>query len=118
MSESTTCPCCGNAVKTDLPLVDLNTNCISFRGETIRLGPSRAEMMALLTRQYPETVPHDKLIRGMWHYSGEPQEPSKVVQVQLCRTRKLLAAWGFGLRTVRNVGVRLERLNQQSEIAA
>lgn len=105
----TTCPCCGSVTGTRLPIVDLNTNTVAWGDKATKLFPIQAEILHLLVRRFPGTVPYDTVISRVWGVD-EPANGAEVsMKVHLCGMRRRLekADIRFKIKTVWGEGYRL-----------
>lgn len=102
---TTTCPCCGNAVQVDKPLVSLDTNTISWKGQTraVTAGAQTTIVDRLVTRT-PGAVSFDALVEAIWGFNDPPETANKVIAVQVCKLRKTLAPLGIEVRNAHNLG--------------
>lgn len=104
----TTCPCCGSVMETKVPVVDLNTNVISWGGKTTKLRPVGAELMAMLVRRSLGIVTFDTLMNGIWG-DNEPTDAYAALKVHLSHIRKALGPdSGIRIHNQPGVGYRLE----------
>ena len=91
------CPCCGQPVTVDRPLVDLPTNLIKFRGRELLLHPRGAEIADVLAGAYPAGVTKDDLIRRVW--GPHPPRHEHKVNEHVGRLRWGLAPVGLTVTT-------------------
>ena len=103
---TTTCPCCGGFVRADRPLVDLNSNSVSFRGQTVKLEPQETELLSLIAGSYPAPTHRDRIISRMWG-TLEPDYAYNIVSVRIGRLRKKIKHLGLTLEPVHSFGPRL-----------
>jgi DNA-binding winged helix-turn-helix (wHTH) protein len=93
------CPCCGGKVdEGKLPIVDLNTNRMSWRGTVTRLQATHAELLFALVACYPRYASHDYLISSMWgDHATEAGDPLMALRVLLSGLRRMLKPTGFSI---------------------
>lgn len=103
----TACPCCGAEVRADKPIVDLNTNTVTFNGRSAKLQPQEAEILSVIAARHPATVSRDYLIRRIWG-ALEPDNARNNISVRVTFMRKKLAPLGLGIKTVWRTGLRLD----------
>lgn len=101
-----TCPCCGQNMRVDRPLLDLNNNVLVFRDNAVKLGPQPAELAAILLEAYPRTVPRGVIIERLWGVR-EPAFADNIVRINTCRLRKKLAPLGISVEALPKIGLRL-----------
>jgi DNA-binding response OmpR family regulator len=107
-SNSTTsvCPCCGAELKNQRPHVDLNSNVFVFRGQSLSLSPTQAELMETLCRRSPGIVAHDTIIRHVWG-RDEPADPRKNIHIHVHNLQPKLKPFGVSIVNVLDVGYRV-----------
>lgn len=91
------CPCCGSAMKGKRPVLDLNTNTISFRG-TAHLTPMQAEIASLFCDQFNRYIDTSTLISRVYGYGVEPERSAAVMSVQICKMNPTLAKIGLRIK--------------------
>lgn len=72
-------------------------------GRAIRLSPQKAVILGMLLKQFGKPVHKDRIIFAIWQ-DDEPEDAKKVLEVQMCGIRKLIAGtrlqisghYGFG----------------------
>lgn len=110
------CPCCGSGI--DAPVaVDLNTNTLSTRGETVRLTAREAEIMSILAKAYPAAATYQKIFAGLYGAGGGPDDPLNSLSVMLVRLRRLLAPLGISILTQHGKSLRLETPSKSQSAA-
>lgn len=102
----TTCPCCGGTVNAKLPLVDLNTNVISWNDQTKKVGGTAAELMSIFANRYPAIADYDFLIDRLWG-AGEPPDASNTLKSHICHLRRAVKPLGLKIENVWGTGYRL-----------
>lgn len=88
------CPCCGSKVNRETPIVDLNTNSISFNG-VVKLTPAEAEIASVMAEGFERFVKTSRLISAVYGLGNEPDSAARVISVHLCRMRIKLARIGL-----------------------
>lgn len=108
--NATTCPCCGTLVTAKIPIVDLNTNTVSWRGHSLKMRPQQVEIMHVLARKFPHIATREAIINALWAPDTQPDTGNKVIDVHICRIRKMLAGTGMSVDVVwgRGYVLRLE----------
>lgn len=104
----TPCPCCGAETDTALPLVDLNSNTVAWRGRTIRVPGRVAEIVHVLVEIHPRFADADFLRARIWGPNNEVT--IKNLSVALSKTRAAMKPLGFSIDTVMSRGWRIEPL--------
>lgn len=97
----TTCPCCGGTVDRKLPIVDLDTNVVSYGAFSKRLRPTQIEFLHALVRRAPGLVSKEAMLDAVY---GIAWPDSKALDVHLSCMRKALRGspihitthWGRG----------------------
>lgn len=102
----TRCPCCGHAAESARPLVDLDRNVISFRGDQARVRPKVAEFMRVLSDHHPAAVPHSRLIAKVWG-GTEPESSESCVRLLAYQARRAMGGWPVSVNGSRARGYRL-----------
>jgi len=82
----------------------------SIGGTELPLAPREFDLLSFFVAQAGEVVSRESLAREVWGETGRPAALANVIDVQVGRLRRKLAAAGAGerLRTVRGVGFRFE----------
>lgn len=106
---NTECPCCRQRVETKLPIVDLNTNTLSFGDTHVHLSPQKAEILTVLLERFPAAVSHDTLIRRVWGIT-EPEKPLIILKTLKCALCRVLRKIGYDIVNTPHVGYKLEKL--------
>ncbi len=79
---------------TRLPIVDLNTNTVSWAGKATKLPPLQVDLMSILVADFPRISTRDRLIERTW--GGNPPN-DKTLDVHICKLRKALRPMGWRL---------------------
>lgn len=103
----TICPCCKSAISVKIPIVDLNTNTVSWQGKSTKLRPCGAELLSLLARRSPGMVSHEQIIIHLWG-DDEGEDAMATVKVHMCHLRKSVAPMGIGITSIWGSGYKLE----------
>lgn len=103
----TICPCCKSAISVKIPIVDLNTNTVSWQGKSTKLTPKQAELTTLLLNKFPGAETHRKIEQGMWGM-GEMVEANNLIKVFVTQLRHKLQPLNITVLNVRGYGYRLE----------
>lgn len=104
---TTSCPCCGQALK-DLPLkVSLEFNTIICGDVALEVTPKECEIVFVLQKSWPHTTSQRKLMEQVW--GGLPVDDVSMRNM-VYNTRKQVNKIGYTIRAVRSRGYRLERL--------
>lgn len=104
----TACPCCGNKIEQKLPLVDLNTNTISFGEHVVPLQPQIAEFTHAVVERFPGVASYDYIAASLWGIK-EPGNAADVIKVQACKVRRVFRKIGFDMQTFHGRGFKLEK---------
>ena len=62
----TVCPTCKQAVAVDLPVVDLNTNEVSYGGVTQKMSGTQVEVLAAIMVRFPRTATYHEIAKDVW----------------------------------------------------
>lgn len=92
------CPCCGSRVNRKTPIVDLNTNSISFGG-TVKLTPAQAEIAHVMADGFEKFISTERLISAVYGMGNEPDCPDRVISVHICNMRPKLARVGLAIES-------------------
>lgn len=103
----TTCPCCGSIMETKVPVVDLNTNTVSWRGKTTKLRARETEFLSILVARYPGLVTFNNFVDSVWGVNATDGVDA-CVTVTACNTRNKLLSSGIAVTSVYGKGYRLE----------
>jgi DNA-binding response OmpR family regulator len=101
----TLCPCCGSRCESRLPIVDLNTNIVSFGERTIRAHPRAIEILYAMERKHPGTTSLDDLRYMVW--TGDEYVSDNNIRTWVWHARNAAESVGFQITTVHGVGYRL-----------
>jgi DNA-binding winged helix-turn-helix (wHTH) protein len=104
--KKTTCPCCGTSIDAKIPIVDLDTNTISWRGKSVKVSAQKAELMYGLVRAYPGVLRRDAAIIALWG-GCEKSDPMSHLSVLTCHLRKALEPIGLSVSAVYGIGHQL-----------
>lgn len=104
----TACPCCGNKIEQKLPLVDLDTNTISFGDEKARLTPQLAEFAYAVIKRSPGVASYDYIAASLWGVH-EPMHPMPAIKTRAWALRRVLRKFGFDMRAFHGRGFKLEK---------
>lgn len=105
---NTPCPCCGQSVEVVRPIIDLQTNTISFGDEKLEIMPRCCVVFAyLILTKWPKTVLFDDLRFGMWG-NQEPNGWRQGLGTYAHLARPYLRHFGITIVTARGVGYRAE----------
>lgn len=111
------CPCCNALVDTDKILVDLNTNAISYGGQTAIVNAKTAEMAAVLAAGSPNAVGFDALISGMWGAFGKRKNKRKLLGSYALFLRNAIRPLRLELYCIRGLGYRLVEAQEERGVA-
>lgn len=104
----TSCPCCGQSIGVVRPIIDLQTNTISYGDEKLEIMPRCCVVFAyLILTKWPKTVPFDDLRFGMWG-NQEPKGWRYGIPSYAHFARPYLRHFGIAIRAVHGVGYRAE----------
>jgi DNA-binding winged helix-turn-helix (wHTH) protein len=98
------CPCCFQRIPNTQLLVDLNTNTITFNGQTVPVANRSAEIVFALNEKYPAIMSHRALKKVLYGHVRENMSLSS----NMVRARNVLAPFGIGIVTVRRLGFKLD----------
>lgn len=93
----TICPCCKSAILVKIPIVDLNTNTVSWQGKSTKLTPQQACITHVLVQRFPGAVAINGFISRVWG-SMEPEDAAGVMRVRACQIRKKLRPMGWNIK--------------------
>jgi hypothetical protein len=65
-STITRCTCCNGEIKIDRPLVDLDSNLVSYHGHLWRVTPSMAVFLHTITQAWPRPASYYKIGVDLW----------------------------------------------------
>lgn len=108
-NSATTCPCCGTKVERDKPLVDLNSNTVSFHGAA-RVTPLTAEMIFVLAKDFERFVPLERIVTRVYGGRDDVETPANIIRVMRSRAKHALAEAGLKIESQYGVGYRLVSL--------
>lgn len=108
--NTTTCPCCGTRIEAKIPIVDLNTNTVSWRGHGLKMRPQQVEIFHVLARKFPHIATREAIVNALWAPDTQPDTGMKAIDVHMCAIRKLLVGTGMSVDVVwgRGYVLRLE----------
>lgn len=105
--QLTTCPCCATQVKVVKPLIDINTNTVSWQGATRTLEPQQVDILHTIVDAYPDIATHEKLIRALWAAEAQPLNAKNVIYLRTGQLRRLLQGMGLRIENTNKRGFRL-----------
>ena len=100
------CTCCGAVVPDDKLLVDLNTNQISYGGQSVSVSGRAIELAAVLAERSPSVVARELLAERVFG-ANEPSDASNTLTQHAHILRKAISPLGWRVLTVVNRGYRL-----------
>lgn len=115
---STACPCCGQAVDTDLPIVDGRD--VSFGGVTVRITKTHARIIQVLVDCYPRVASYGHILERIYDFGrNEPPGAADTLKVQMLKMRRHLEACSmpFQIETVWGEGLQLKLPEKQRRAA-
>ncbi len=106
--SKTKCPCCGGNIRVNRPLVDLNTNTLTYGKWVVTLRPIHAEIASILVDAWPLTARTDRIVRGAWGDS-DTRESDKLahLRVAISQLRSKLKETGMGVEVLYGSGYRI-----------
>lgn len=105
------CPCCGNPIEKQLPFwVDSDKSAIYVGGKSTHLPKGQAIIAKALADKYPSAARKSFLIDSLYNddIDGGPEEPGRVLAVQICHLRKILKPIGISIQPIWGGGWYLE----------
>ena len=106
-SLAVTCPTCGSVTHRDRPLVDLNTNTVTYRGATREVRPPQVvELIYILNERWPRAVSYIAIADAMWGYNV-PTQMRAGIATHVCWARKELKPFGIGIQIESGRGYRM-----------
>lgn len=110
MTDTRTCPCCGQSAPPDDGVtVSLTENRLFYREHSIHLSARLAELAYILAKRMPETVVTGSIIQQLWG-DCEGDFADTNVKVAVCQLRKVLQPIGLQIITTWGKGYRLAAL--------
>ncbi|MCW7544875.1 winged helix-turn-helix domain-containing protein [Aurantimonas litoralis] len=104
-----TCPCCGAKVSPIDLVMDESTGIVMHEGVTVRLPAQQFRLLKALLDAYPRTLTKDTLLSAVATGPNPDDWPEpKLVDVLVCRVRKLIDPMGLVIATQWGVGYHLE----------
>ena len=100
------CPCCGNVVKNQNFIIDLNTNKLTYNGEQIRIPKQIAVLFHMLSEKFPSALRTADLFFGLYGYTKESGYGS--IRTLVSNARKIGYKLNFTIETVNGVGYLLK----------
>ncbi len=92
------CPCCKQPFpKTEVPIVDLNSNKATYEGLTWHLTPKMAEMLHILTENYPKFVEINDLNIGLYGHASDISKGRGSIAVYAMHLRDSLNPVGWNI---------------------
>lgn len=104
--QTTVCPCCGQGVIVNRPLINLDLNVISFNGRIAVLTGREAEIVFVLAREMPHSVSHAKLEDAVWG-PHRGLMARNLVSVMMTHVRPKLVPLNLRIVTIHGRGYRL-----------
>ena len=101
----TLCPLCGSIVQTKKPLVDLNTNTISFRGKIVQVQAKIAELASILIDAAPNRVHVERLMYRL--YGASSPSSDNIIRVYMRSLRRAVKPLGVQIDVIRGYGYRV-----------
>lgn len=108
-----TCPTCGTPYDAEVLRVDLNRNIIITRKGWRKLQPRQAEIMAVLSRHFPEMAEYGDIFIGIYGHGDEPENADHILRVYIARLRGILKPLGWRIVSVWGRGYRLEKSGER-----
>lgn len=102
----THCPCCGSSIQVDRPIVDLDSNTITFGELRARVRPKVAEFVHVLSAKWPGAVRRSAIIADVWG-GVEPPNSENCVRLLAYQSRQAMAGWPFTVTGSQSRGFRL-----------
>lgn len=102
------CPCCGQSVEFGGILLSLDTNSISYKGKTVRLHATEAEIACVLVERAPIVARREFIVTRVWGVNERETTARKNLDVQIMNLRRKVAPIGLNIKTIRSVGYQLE----------
>lgn len=102
----TVCPCCGQIVDVELPLVDLNTNSVSYDHLIVQLPLIAAEILLIIIKRYPATATYHEISKALWG-NYKPGNPTRNIHVHVHWLRQAIEPFPFRIKNIVDIGFRL-----------
>jgi DNA-binding response OmpR family regulator len=108
---ATRCPCCGQELKGEKLLVDLEGNTIAYGNKKVRVSRREAEFARILVQAFPREVPRQEIIDQL--FGSRQTDPSKnLVSVYAHKLRPAFYTLGFAITSSYGTGYRLSRVEE------
>ena len=105
------CPLCQGKLPTDTrPLIDLNSNTLTFKGRAWTLTPSHAELLWVLFDIWPRNATRDFLLERL-HPTGT-YGSANLVSALMTGARKRIRGSGVVIKGKHGVGYKVDWENQ------
>lgn len=108
MTNQPVCPCCGHAVDPVDVLMDVGRGLIAHNGGVIRVSDYQFRMLRSLIEAYPAVVSKDRLYFHVYGEKIDGGPDPKIIDVQVCKLRRMLDPVGLVITTSWGVGYAIE----------
>lgn len=105
------CPCCGQLIKGADLKVSMEFNTVICGDRALKLTPKQCEIVYVLQRAWPHTLPTSRLISQVW---GHAEVDDPTVRNTIYTARKRLKTIDYTIRATHSRGYRIERLRMMS----
>lgn len=95
-------------MESDFPVVDLNSNTLSWAGTIVRVQPIAAELMVALVEAFPKPATFEFLIRRVWGDDDDRLiDPVANLRTRISMLRAAIAPLGFSVDVLHGRGWKL-----------
>lgn len=111
------CPCCQQPVEGAKFLADPDSGIITNGQKSVRMRKQQFRLAAFLIRKFPAMASKESIYDEVFMYSNGDGPSMKIIDVQICHIRPLLAEIGLVIETVWGKGYRLVEADADMALA-
>lgn len=103
-----TCPCCGQRVAQNLPMVDIERRIATIGGRQMRMSDLEVMLLRKLVEVWPRVVSRRQLMIALYGKTAENDPQNKLAAV-VGRLSRRMSDRSWRIKSIPRVGVTLER---------